>query len=652
MPNTLSVDPTSNVRTNVLHGYANYTYNLQLWAVTMQGFNSLANMAPGSEQNLLQGAELLISNGGLNNTEQRSPSFPTDFVIDNLEVESVIGNRAEGKGADALNLKFDIIEPYTVTLLDRLTEVVIRNGQGVDFKTLIYCMKITFLGYDSLGIPQVIEGGTKYIPFTMLNMTFSITSKGAVYKCQGIPQKNIAMTLTDNIVPFHIELKGRTVGELLGGKVTSSGGGNSARTDTTTSQQQNSVSDANLTKLLNDYEDKKASNKTQEQANRYYFELDPEFYNAVVLDTKKAEDDARSMSSISGSNGAKVAAGGRAGQITFDSTQGKFNAQAGTRLTDLLDNILKITDYMKAQVGDKPDKDKPVTMWKIFPKLTLKGYDSKTNQYIREVTYVIKKFDYYGMPHPNLGQKPPPTGCIVKKYDYLYTGENKDVMKLDIEYKVAFFEVFNALKEEYTDKANRGTGENPTSEADTLPDNTNDKSPVQPYRKPAAGIGPQQTTGAGTATRETIAVGELMNYLLDNAGDMIKLDLQIVGDPDWIQQDNILYDVNSLTPGQKTLSNGSISYFDSITCFQFNFKSPLKDYDDTTGMLEVGNSKQSAIFSGNYQVIRVVNNFSRGRFTQKLDNVRVRIQDAKQVAVNATSSGTTDQQPTTTALPG
>jgi hypothetical protein len=115
------------------------------------------------------------------------------------------------------------------------------------------------------------------------------------------------------------------------------------------------------------------------------------------------------------------------------------------------------------------------------------------------------------------------------------------------------------------------------------------------------------------------------------------LDLQIVGDPDWIQQDNVLYEVSKLPPGSKTLSNGTISYYDSITCFDFNFKAPLKDYDDTTGIFDVQTGKTAAIFSGTYQVLKVTSNFSRGRFTQKLDNVRVRIQDEKQITPPSTS---------------
>jgi hypothetical protein len=631
MAKTISVTPTANVRTNILHDYENYTYNLQLWAMTITSFNKLyAGISPGGEAAILSDAELLISNGGMHPSENRSPSFPTDFVIDNLEIESIIGNRAEGKGADALNIKFDIIEPYSVTLLDRLSDVVIRNGLGIDFKTLIYCLKIQFLGYDILGIPQTIEGTTKYIPFTLLNMTFSVNSKGAIYKCQGIPQKDMALTVTDNEIPIHLELQGNTVGQLLGATKLAPGAGSSGtRTDAAPASAATAVSLKNLSKILNDFEDYKAKNKVQDKANKYYFELDPDLYNAVVIDSKKAEDGQRAMSEISGSKGAAVAAGGRQGNITFDSTQGKFNAQAGTRITDLLETMLKMTDFTKSQVNlTAANKGSPTTLWKIFPKMKLGSYDTETNTFSREVTYVITKFDYYGLPHPNLGQQSTPTGCIVKNYDYMFTGANKDVMKVDIEYKVAFFEVFNALKSEYTDKSNKGTGEQVLNAPDEPQDNAPEEwqGIVKSLRLGKAGIASQQTSGAATVSRENIVVGELMNLLLDNAADMIRLDLQIVGDPDWLQQDNVLYDISKLPAGSKTLSNGTISYYDSITCFNFNFKAPQNDYDTQTGIFDVQTGKKAAIFAGTYQVLKVTSNFSRGRFTQKLDNVRVRIQ--------------------------
>ena len=150
----------------------------------------------------------------------------------------------------------------------------------------------------------------------------------------------------------------------------------------------------------------------------------------------------------------------------------------------------------------------------------------------------------------------------------------------------------------------RSTGEDVSNKTDALPSKVDDGSFATPINMMTQNA-PQQNTGASTKDTKAIAVGEFMERLLDNKGDLISLDLEIVGDPDWIQQDNIVYDVAKLQPGQKTLKDGTITHFDSMTCFQFNFKSPVKDYNDTTGIMDVSTAENSALFSGIYQVVKV-----------------------------------------------
>ena len=160
--------PTAKARSNILHDYVNYTYNLQLWAIKKSDFNKIAqgSIGPDTANNIVKNGQLLISNGGFSDTdsEKRSGAFGNDMAIDNLEVESIVGNKTpQARGTDALKLKFEIIEPYTVTLLDRLYLVAKEMGDGADFKQIIYVLKIQFFGYDDLGHPKVIDA-TKYFP--------------------------------------------------------------------------------------------------------------------------------------------------------------------------------------------------------------------------------------------------------------------------------------------------------------------------------------------------------------------------------------------------------------------------------------------------------------------------------------------------------
>jgi hypothetical protein len=655
-------DPVATVRENALHGYANWTYNLQLWCITKDNFNliSSGSIKIGSEPNLLKGAsQLLISNGGVNKSaEPRSTEFPTDFVIENLEIQSLVGNKGpDARGADALSLKFEIIEPYTVSLLDRLIKLSYSMGMGADFKTLIYCMKIQFFGYDDMGVAQEIPNTTKWIPFTLLNMHFNITNKGAVYQCEGVPVQNLVMTQLDNVVPFHVELKGQKVSDLFNATLAkpptaaTTSAGTTARSDAPPEppNNNNTTITQGIAQAMNDNELFKAKkSKAQQYENIYAFEFDEAIGNATIVDPAKMLDAAREFATTKGTAGQKNAADGRAGKLTLDTKTGTFRAQAGTKITDLIGAVLKVSSYMRDQVSEtgQGDPNKPLKMWKIIPRLEIMNYDDKTNFWQRKVTYMVKQFDYYGEAHPELPQQTPPATSLVKKYDYMFTGQNKDVIKVNLDFKIAFFEVRNGMKVNTVERAANGTGQDDGNVV-TEPPAQQDRRDFKPGIMQVNGDASQANTGAADGDRKSIVIGEMMSKLLDNGVDLMALEIEIVGDPDWIQQDNVLYGPN-VPSGAKTLSNRVINYQDSVTCFQFTFKSPLKDYDDTTGLFDLSNSN-TAIFSGIYQIIRVTSSFRNGIFTQKLDNVRVPKQKPSDTKSSATAkTATVDPQPVIT----
>ena len=626
-------------RNNILHDYANYTYNLQLWALASSGFNKIADgIGIGSEDSILQGGQLLINNGGVGNGEQRSPFFPTDFVIDNLEIETIIGNKGKGsRGTDAISFKFDIIEPYTVTLLDRLNKVAQNVAMGLDFKTLIYCIKIQFFGYDSMGKPIKIPA-TKWLPFTMINIEFNLSQKGAVYACQAIPAQNMALKLLDNTIPFHVELKGQTIKDLFSAQtITASSSGGGSRTDSAPVPY---GSDSNVVKsiagALNDNEVYKVSQKAQKYPNVYRFVFDDTLAKAVVLDPGKPSDNGIPMSNVKGSDGQTAKQQAVDGNLPLDNVNGTFRTQAGTKITDFINTIFQVTDFMKNQVNIAGgDKSKPFIGIKIIPKMKILNYDTQTKWFNREVTYVVKQYAYYGEDHPQMPQKAPDPAAVVKNYEYMFTGNNKDVAKVNLHYQMAFFEVRNANKDGYSVDANPG-GAGGTGATDVSTTNYNSSAGelAKSGYITAMGNANWQNSGPNTRTVESMTVSEMMSKLFDNIADTISLDIEITGDPDWIQQDNILYSAN-LPSGSKIASNGVINYQDSITHFQFTFKSPTKDYDDIKGLIDVSNST-TAIFSGLYHVISVTSSFRKGRFTQKLTNNRIRIQ--KDTETNSTTN--------------
>ena len=223
-------------------------------------------------------------------------------------------------------------------------------------------------------------------------------------------------------------------------------------------------------------------------------------------------------------------------------------------------------------------------------------------------------------------------GRVVKEYDYMFTGENTEIINFDIEFNTAFltYSQFN------NDTKSQGTGK-------LQPDKKIIK-PLPLTAKPSAtNAGLSQVVvssssfdakGTGDSSPERNQSADVQATLYSKA-DMIQLNLNIYGDPDYIIQDGLFLTFNSapntvyIQPGS-TENNRQISgivYDYGEVYANINFKIP-QDINLNTGTLDLSfNSTDTQtysrnIFSGLYRVIKVENKIDKGLFTQKLEMIR------------------------------
>jgi hypothetical protein len=127
---------------------------------------------------------------------------------------------------------------------------------------------------------------------------------------------------------------------------------------------------------------------------------------------------------------------------------------------------------------------------------------------------------------------------------------------------------------------------------------------------------------AGGLPQASVDAGDLQRSLMLGAkGDMITLSLKIIGDPQFIKQDDVFMGQGLDSPSGQFLNNssGSSLYMDGGELYVFvNFQSPV-DYDETKGVADVTYSRyRYSEFSGVYKIITVDNSFSNGKFEQSL----------------------------------
>lgn len=249
--NPIQVTP----RPNILDRYNNYAWSASVYLMSSAQYSKLMN----SKDKKIDGYNLLFQSGGAgvsdgvirppgataggdiatnNATANRSPFFPNDFYIDSVTVETQCVGKGTGAAHLATNLKFTVVEPQGITLLDRMYEAVAnfepRGADGkVNYTAATYLMVLRFYGYDESGnIVNPIKGGLdspvntsdpsavveKFIPFIISKVNWTIGTKTVSYDFEAAPiGQNIGGGSSRGTIPYDVQLVDSTVGGLLGG---------------------------------------------------------------------------------------------------------------------------------------------------------------------------------------------------------------------------------------------------------------------------------------------------------------------------------------------------------------------------------------------------------------------------------------------------
>lgn len=255
---------------NILNKFASSTYNASVYLMTPSQYQALIQ----SKQKKVNGYNLLFQSGGAptnvggakgalgtaNAATQsdleaegigfaanvatpgakdpdagRNPFFPDDFYIESITVENQFPGKQTNAAHMVTNMKFTVIEPGGITLIDRLYQAVQDQAPkdttgAVNYTAAQYLMVIRWYGYDDAG--NLIRPGAKgkdglsdpnaicekFIPFIIKKINWGVSNKLVSYdfECGPVGQL-IAGTTARGTVPYDIELSDSTVSGLLGG---------------------------------------------------------------------------------------------------------------------------------------------------------------------------------------------------------------------------------------------------------------------------------------------------------------------------------------------------------------------------------------------------------------------------------------------------
>ena len=621
------IAPEGFVEDNKLHKYASYNYVFTLSALSraeLQDPNQILKNAPhdiiARTGGIGDSRKFSSPNDGIFTTETgdagqaetiaKQDKFFTekaefakgilkknrDIYFQKVEIDSRPWFNQQRKLMNFTSIEMSLTEPTGISLWQKIRAAAANNA-FVNHLNAPFLLTLEFKGYKSNGEQVTDASLSRRLPITLTKSNMQLNAGGATYNLTAVPFTDFAKN--------NAFLYTRGSGEIKG---------SGARLDT----------------YLTNFADSLNKNMQQEVENdiREY----PDTYR-ITADASIGEIGTADYENLYQATAMRLK--------QLKSATYKSNQSISKILEDFVkqfpkySNISRLVEtYWKdVSFANSSDYDRAPTPWvpwfKIASTVTVhKEFDKRLKSHRRTIHFHIKPFSIHvaNFARAGLGGFASWSETVRKVYNYIYTGKNLDILDLDIDYNSSY--ALSTL-----------VVSNPVNFAKKL---TNTFKKVLRYFGnddfPELDLPVQEHPTASRTTSDSVTdlekgqaqVQEFYDFLTDPQGDMVVIDMRIMGDPAFIGQDLFL---PLPTPDESGFYNavsrvGTIKGFDwdaQIGAFNFDsaevgvrldFVFP-SDFDENKGLYTFSQG-ETPQFSGLYRVNGVRSVFENGQFTQNL----------------------------------
>ena len=688
----LNADGAIEPQPNILDRFASYTYSASVYLMSTKQYTRLLR----SKKKNINGYNLLFQSGGaptnvggflgkgtgtvngqdpgaefaqdFNDQDYgRNPAFPQDFYIDSITIDNALPGRQTQAAHMVTNMKFTVIEPGNISLLDRLYAAVQDMGQTagenqpINYTASAYLMVLRWYGYDANG--NLVKVGAldpatgltdpnavveKFIPFIIKKINWSVGSKLVSYEFDCAPiNQMVAGGTRRGTIPYDVQLTATSVGELLGGNAAYSsanapasapGAKTTNKTDAATRENNalaaagaayppskaNGAADKKIIKLglmgaMNDFQQRLVTDDIYRKADTY------EIVFVAGRDGKQNIRDAQirlpgavvaqdqtSMGTAASKN-APQALSPETNALNISSRN--WSVTAGMQVVQAIDLAIRNSSYIydqalttyNEQAGTESlntDRTKPLQWFKINMEAEQGDYDTRRNDYAYKIRFIISEYEV-----PNFDSKYFPVSKfrgVHKSYPFWFTGQNTAVL----DFQANFNGLYNITV--------TGKTPNDSAAAQLREQFTASMREIPKYTYMAASSESRQ--GSAVAGNE---VPSNASEVLYSPGDMARTKVRIIGDPAWIQQGDLAGGVSvtefSYSP---FFPDGTINFDANQVMFEISWQRP-QDYNIATGLADpykgAGLEARLPLQSTVYQATKVISEFRQGKFEQTIE---------------------------------
>jgi len=590
---------------------------------------------------------VIAEDSGLYADRRHPATLGLNYNIQDVKFTTTVSPNATSKSANMISGDMTIVEPYGVTLIDTLVaasyDYANKSGVFTNWVLHPYMLELNFHGYDSEGnqVPKAdMAIHRKRFPINIATIKVDVNSSGSTYRLHILNAGATGNLQEYACTPKPITVVAGSVGEFFGN------------------------SPGSFTSQLNAHYLTTLS-KGAEFADSYAFDIDVDIALSPIIEIKDTNIMCANPNVVSGiPSSGTPGVGVKSGQ---DFSRTSFTIAAGAAIVDIITRVIAQSKYItegQLNVGTAQTPVAENTIFKSFRTLVSAEYlgDALTNnvafdkaraQYPKKHTYKIHKYATWSAPHPAQPQLANSVPYNCKQYDYLFTGKNTDILDLKLNIDATYFTQVLAWPAGtaatlaasgavgYEDFENSPIGDE-VSAAVLLRVNAAAPwltNPTPLRSKPVVNLpGLTNAMGIQGNPASQIAMNALDSLYTSSKGNMLNTKITIVGDPTLIKQDDWLY-VPSPTKSAIYNNWGSIAQDEFIRTYGhhrmdvaeipilLNIRTSYDiDTEQTNRGLSwagPGNTTSSTLFSGQYTILRIVNIFAKGVFTQELELARI-----------------------------
>ena len=556
-----------------------------------------------------------------------------NIFFEDVNILSTVSPSEERGLGDFTKMEFKLHEPFGITFIEKMKAATLLNGFR-DHMDAPMLLTIEFKGYNEYGATAYSKGITRKIPIVISRVEFDVNEGGAIYDVIAVRYQDLAY---DDRFKFPRTGFNFTANTLVG------------------------AAESIQRQLQLAMEKERDEHKVREVIDNYEIEFDEE----IIAKSK----DYAANKPTHNANGTSRPGGGGRQTIKIDTTEGSVTTL--TALTKLIEDMVRSTkgysdianefwttyfrkagaigprdtadsDTIKGIIKDQDRfsaivESNPFVDWfkvKTAVRTHTGEFDKITKQHRKTIVYKVIPYKVHVLKFIKPGvylKKSVSEQGVQKEYNYIYTGQNHDIQNLRINYKAAYYQrnviepakpnngLFQIIDNTITKIVGTGDKERQTGDGiRSYPSVIKSRSLLD-----------VDENDQGKEARKT----EFYDYLTNPVADMMRIEMEILGDPAYICQDQFipLSGENEHIPGPMfNYLNFSFNADSYTPLIKLNYSFPA-DIDENKGLMftEAGKREHNLFFEGVYMVAKIESRFNQGQFTQNLTCVRLNNQNGE-----------------------